>query len=138
MVPWRVSTTKFEWLPDDFAAFVPSMLWKLLCITRWDDSQSQNRPIDSAEDALLILETSRPNCGAANPGCGVPSGAAFSRPLPREGSLTSRKSRPKRRLQARLPAPQQMQNIADEKSMRHHAGVPAPRLLVQLPADFLA
>jgi hypothetical protein len=48
---------------------------------------------------------------------------AFSRPLPREGSLTSRKSRlkgvPRGDPRARLPAPQQMQNIADVKSMRH-------------------
>src|ERR1022692_4445398 len=51
MVPLRVSITKFEWLPDDPTAFVPSMLWKLLFITTWDDSQNRSHPTDSAEEA---------------------------------------------------------------------------------------
>src|SRR5664280_2708054 len=52
MVPLRVSITKFEWLPDDPTAFVPSMLWKLPFITTWDDSQNQSHPTDSAEEAF--------------------------------------------------------------------------------------
>src|ERR1022692_4399827 len=55
MVPLRVSITKVEWLPDDPTAFVPSMLWKLLFITTWDDSQNRSHPTDSAEEALLLL-----------------------------------------------------------------------------------
>jgi hypothetical protein len=51
MAPLRASTTKFEWLPDDPTAFAPSTPWKLPCITTWDDSQSQNRPTNSAEEA---------------------------------------------------------------------------------------
>src|ERR1017187_7107278 len=53
MVPLRVSITKFEWLPDDPTAFVPSMLWKLLFITTWDDSQNRSHPTDSAEEAQI-------------------------------------------------------------------------------------
>src|SRR6058998_1305526 len=51
MAPWRASTTKSEWLPDDPTAFVPTRLWKLPCITTWDDSRNQNHPTDSAEEA---------------------------------------------------------------------------------------
>ena len=51
MLPLRVSITKFEWLPDDPTAFVPSMLWKLPFITTWDDSQNRSQPTDSAEEA---------------------------------------------------------------------------------------
>src|SRR5664280_872207 len=54
MVPLRVSITKFEWLPDDPTAFVPSMLWKLPFITTWDDSQNQSHPTDSAEEAEIL------------------------------------------------------------------------------------
>src|ERR1035437_1374961 len=53
MAPLRVSTTKSEWLPDDPTAFVPTRLWKLPFITTWDDSRNQNRPTDSAEEALF-------------------------------------------------------------------------------------
>src|SRR5664280_924627 len=53
MAPLRVSTTKSEWLPDDPTAFVPTRLWKLPFITTWDDSRNQNRPTDSAEEALI-------------------------------------------------------------------------------------
>src|ERR1035437_825771 len=52
MAPLRVSTTKSEWLPDDPTAFVPTRLWKLPFITTWDDSRNQNRPTDSAEEAV--------------------------------------------------------------------------------------
>src|ERR1019366_7521165 len=51
MAPLRASTTKSEWLPDDPTAFVPTRLWKLPFITTWDDSQNQNHPTDSAEEA---------------------------------------------------------------------------------------
>src|SRR5664280_1895022 len=54
MVPLRVSITKFEWLPDDPTAFVPSMQWKLPFITTWDDSQNQSHPTDSAEEAFFL------------------------------------------------------------------------------------
>src|ERR1017187_9600598 len=50
MAPSRVSTTRFEWLPDDPTAFAPSRLWKSPSITTWDDSRNQNPPIDSAEE----------------------------------------------------------------------------------------
>src|SRR2546429_9642098 len=53
MAPWRASTTKSEWLPDDPTAFAPSRLWKLLCITIWGDSRNQNLPTDSAEEGQL-------------------------------------------------------------------------------------
>src|SRR5437016_1646237 len=53
MAPWRASTTKSEWLPDDPTAFAPSRLWKLLCITIWGDSQNQNLPTDSAEEGEI-------------------------------------------------------------------------------------
>src|SRR5229473_3383748 len=53
MAPWRASTTKSEWLPDDPTAFVPTRLWKLPCITTWDDSRNQNQPTDSAEEAFF-------------------------------------------------------------------------------------
>src|ERR1039457_5925204 len=53
MAPLRVSTTKSEWLPDDPTAFVPTRLWKLPFITTWDDSRNQNRPTDSAEEAVF-------------------------------------------------------------------------------------
>src|ERR1017187_10077059 len=51
MAPLRASTTKSEWLPDDPMAFAPSTPWKLPCITTWGDSQSQNHPTNSAEEA---------------------------------------------------------------------------------------
>src|SRR5450759_3751093 len=54
MAPLRVSTTKSEWLPDDPTAFVPTRLWKLPFITTWDDSRNQNRPTDSAEEAIEL------------------------------------------------------------------------------------
>src|SRR5450759_2177893 len=57
MAPLRVSTTKSEWLPDDPTAFVPTRLWKLPFITTWDDSRNQNRPTDSAEEALDRVTT---------------------------------------------------------------------------------
>src|ERR1035441_6252711 len=59
MVPLRASTTKSESLPDDPTAFAPSTLWKLPCITTWADSQSQNHPTNSAEEAevLALLKT---------------------------------------------------------------------------------
>src|ERR1017187_9610124 len=53
MVPLRASTTKSESLPDDPTAFAPSTLWKLPCITTWADSQSQNHPTNSAEEAQI-------------------------------------------------------------------------------------
>jgi hypothetical protein len=53
MVPLRASTTKSESLPDDPTAFAPSTLWKVPCITTWADSQSQNHPTNSAEEALF-------------------------------------------------------------------------------------
>ena len=52
MAPLRVSTTKFEWLPDDPTGFVPSRRWKLPFITTWDDFRNQNHPTDSAEEAF--------------------------------------------------------------------------------------
>src|SRR5260221_13883722 len=51
MAPWRASTTKSEWLLDDPTGFVPTRVWKLPCITTWDDSRNQNQPTDSAEEA---------------------------------------------------------------------------------------
>src|ERR1035437_3570542 len=51
MAPWRASTTKSEWLPDDPTGFLPTRLWKLPFITTWDDSRNQNHPTDSAEEA---------------------------------------------------------------------------------------
>src|ERR1017187_4436216 len=50
MAPSRVSTTRFEWLPDDPTAFAPSRLWKSPSIPTWGDSRNQNPPIDSAEE----------------------------------------------------------------------------------------
>src|SRR5438128_12495177 len=62
MVPWRTSTTKSEWLPEDPMAFVPTRLWKSPFITTWGDSRNQNHPTDSAEeDGTLML------IGAAGP-----------------------------------------------------------------------
>src|SRR5438128_646027 len=52
MAPWRASTTKSEWLPDDPTAFVPTKQWKSPCITTWDDSRNQNHPTDSAKEAF--------------------------------------------------------------------------------------
>src|ERR1700694_1015433 len=57
MAPWRASTTKSEWLPDDPTAFAPSRLWKLLCITIWGDSRNQNLPTDSAEEGVLTQDS---------------------------------------------------------------------------------
>ena len=56
-MPLRASTTKSEWLPDDPTAFAPSTLWKLPYITTWDDSQSQNRPTNSAEEAIFYTSS---------------------------------------------------------------------------------
>ena len=77
MVPLRVSITKFEWLPDDPTAFVPSMLWKLLFITTWDDSQNRSHPTDSAEEAekvkgLFNQELSQAQAGPRSRGSGPP------------------------------------------------------------------
>src|ERR1700687_2855008 len=57
MAPWRASTTKSEWLPDNPTAFVPSRLWKSPFITTWDDSRNQNLPTDSAEEVILKAKT---------------------------------------------------------------------------------
>lgn len=51
--PSRVSTTKFEWLPDDPTAFAPTKPWKLPWITTWDDSQNRNQSTNSAEEARI-------------------------------------------------------------------------------------
>ena len=51
MALWRASTTKFEWLPDVPTDFAPSMPWKPLSITTWDDYPNPNLPTDSAEEA---------------------------------------------------------------------------------------
>src|SRR5450759_1982498 len=77
MAPLRVSTTKSEWLPDDPTAFVPTRLWKLPFITTWDDSRNQNRPTDSAEEAIFFPrrrsgETSIRNTCNAKPMKGSP------------------------------------------------------------------
>src|ERR1700687_2217564 len=65
MAPWRASTTKSEWLPDNPTAFVPSRLWKLPFITTWDDSRNQNQPTDSAEQAVLQVPGRRGGRDAA-------------------------------------------------------------------------
>src|SRR5674476_854985 len=73
MAPLRVSTTKSEWLPDDPTAFVPTRLWKLPFITTWDDSRNQNRPTDSAEEALInsmrAVRAPRHSCDLNMPFC---------------------------------------------------------------------
>jgi len=54
VAPSKDSTTRFEWLPEDPMAFVPTRLWKLPFITTWDDSRNQNPPpIDSAEEGKV-------------------------------------------------------------------------------------
>src|SRR5260370_12049499 len=62
MAPWRASTTKSEWLPDDPTAFEPSKLWKLPCITTWDDSPNQNHPTNSAEEGKIFTREGCPMC----------------------------------------------------------------------------
>jgi hypothetical protein len=73
---------------------------------------------------FLILETIPPKSWGSQSWQRGALWAAFSRRLPRD-SLTSRRSRlkgvPRGNPRARLPAPQQVQNIADGKSMRHWA-----------------
>src|ERR1035441_3728426 len=65
MAPLRASKTKSEWLPDDPMAFAPSTPWKLPCITTWGDSQSQNHPTNSAEEAKLLATTRLKAIGSA-------------------------------------------------------------------------
>ena len=66
MVPWKVSTTKFEWLPDVPMAFAPSRPWKLHSITIWDDCLNQNQPTSSARQAeKLTLVARRPKTAQA-------------------------------------------------------------------------
>src|SRR5260370_36894448 len=78
MAPWRASTTKSEWLPDDPTAFVPTRLWKLPCITTWDDSRSQNHPTDSAEEAYNRVPPFR-SLGAIEPIQLLRTGLALAR-----------------------------------------------------------
>src|SRR5450759_3595213 len=70
MAPWRASTTKSEWLPDDPTAFAPIKLWKLPFITTWDDSRNQNHPTDSAEEAIFYARYADEHVGTGNQGPG--------------------------------------------------------------------
>src|ERR1035438_1925828 len=70
----------------------------------------------------FLPATILPKLWAANPGC-----SRLLAGLCREPGLARVPEKPpERRLRAGLPAPQQMQNIANAKSMWHWAGVPAP------------
>src|SRR5437667_2947226 len=79
MAPWRASTTKSEWLPDDPTAFAPSRLWKLLCITIWGDSQNQNLPTDSAEEGTMFCPWSDRFCIKQTGSFGSPGGGTKCR-----------------------------------------------------------
>src|ERR1039458_8873 len=41
-------------------AFAPSTPWKLPCIITWDGSRNQNLPTDSAEEAEILTNMSKP------------------------------------------------------------------------------
>src|ERR1019366_6829209 len=51
--PSRVSTTRYEWLPDDPSAFEPIKPWKWPCFTRLEDSPNRSPPTNSAEEAVV-------------------------------------------------------------------------------------